>query len=195
MRRSLDAFPRLPSSNLMYVQYTKFTLGPGAEILSRKKKRDSPPLMSIATYFSPRRVRAPRSVSWHLSIIDHLPLFGLQWVLRSFIGQLDRFARYTGAPETATIFYHHMCDRVGGCRSGYSFVSVIDVFLLLHLVIARARSVAYKKRNFRRWRFSFIFFPKAYARKLLAGSDIDLLAKKRNEKFDVKTDILVIHLT
>jgi len=44
-------------------------------------------------------------------------------------------------PETTTIFYHHMCDRVG-CRSGYSFVSLIDIFLLLHLVIARVRSVA-----------------------------------------------------
>lgn len=81
-----------------HLMYNGCRIYEGRRMLVPRKffQRNDSSLMSISKYFSSRHTAfALRSVSWHLSIIDHLPLFGLQWVLRSFIGYLYRFARYT----------------------------------------------------------------------------------------------------
>lgn len=59
------------------------------------------------------------------------------YVVVPSVNFIDSARAVCHVPETTTIFYHHTCDRVG-CRSGYSFVSLIDVFLLLRLAIGAA---------------------------------------------------------
>lgn len=83
MRRSLDAFRLASNAHNGCRIYERRR--DAQRIYSRKKKNNDSSLMSTPKYFS-ARYSAFRSVSWHLSIIDLLPLCGLQWVLRSSIG-------------------------------------------------------------------------------------------------------------
>lgn len=141
--------------------------------LRKFSSRSDSSLLSSPKYFSARH---SRPVLFHdtFQSYDLLPLFGLQWVLRSFHRIAWSICAVCHVPETTTIFYHHMCDRVG-CRFGYSFVSLIDVFLLLRFVIARVWSVACKNAIFIDDAFCLFFQARTYRPR----NNIDLFAKKK----------------